>query len=81
MIQTPKGHAVKAPSPTEMPVASYDFGRSAKAVDRGAVIIALIVSIVVGITAAQGLDSLAVGLVIGSILFALLAPLLATATR
>lgn len=72
---------MQTPSPAEMPVVSYDFHRSTKAVDRGAVIIALIVSIVAGVTTTQSLDSIAIGLIIGSTLFALLAPMLAAATR
>ena len=72
---------MKTPSPAEMPVVSYDFDRRSKAADRGAVLIALAVSIVAGITTAQSFDSIAIGLVIGSTLFALLAPLLAAATR
>ncbi len=38
-------------------------------------------AIVAGVTTTQSLDSIAIGLIIGSTLFALLAPLLAAATR
>ncbi|MDO9489719.1 MAG: hypothetical protein Q7J32_15190 [Sphingomonadaceae bacterium] len=72
---------MNSPSPTDMPVVSYDFHRSREAVDRGAVIIALMVAIVAGVATAQSIDSIAIGLVIGSTLFALLAPLFATAAR
>lgn len=72
---------MKMPATVDLPMVSYQSHRSRQAVDRGAVIIALAVSIVAGITATQGFDSLAIGLVIGSILFALLAPLFAAATR
>lgn len=81
MIQANEGRAVNTPAPADTPVVTYDFHRSREAVDRGAVVIALIAAIVVGVTTAQSFDSLAVGLVIGSTLFALLAPLLATAAR
>ena len=81
MIQADKGSAVNTPSPVDMPAVSYDFHRSREAVDRGAVVIALIMAIVAGVTTAQSLDSIAIGLVIGSISFALLAPLLATGSR
>jgi hypothetical protein len=72
---------MNTPSPAEMPAVGEDFRRSRDAVDRGAVIVALVVSTVVGVIAAQSFDGLAIGLIIGSTFFALLAPLLATAAR
>lgn len=72
---------MNTPSPADMPVVSHDFHRSREAGDRGAVIVALIVAIVAGGTTAQSIDSIAIGLVMGSTLFAVLAPLLATAAR
>lgn len=58
-----------------------DVRRSREAVDRGGLIIALAIAAIAGIVAAQSLDSIAIGLVIGSTLFAGLAPLFAGATR
>lgn len=67
------------PTPRDMPVVDYGFHRGRSAVDRGAVLIALIASAVVGVTAGQGLDSIAIGVVVGATLFAMLAPLMAAA--
>lgn len=63
------------------PADRHDVRRSREAVDRGGLIIALVIAAIAGIVAAQSLDSIALGLVIGSTLFAGLAPLFAGATR
>lgn len=68
-------------APANGPVDRHGLHRSREAVDRGVLIIALAIAAIAGIVAAQSLDSLALGLVIGSTLFAGLAPLFAGATR
>lgn len=67
------------PSAADIPVVDYGFHRGRSAVDRGAVLIVLIASIVAGVTAGRSLDSVAIGVVVGATLFAMLAPLMAAA--
>lgn len=68
-------------APADGPADRHDAHRSREAVDRGALIVALAIAAIAGIVSAQSLDSLAIGLVIGSTVFAGLAPLFAAATR
>jgi hypothetical protein len=80
MIQPPKDPDMKTLFAT--PAADpYGYHRGRQSVDRGGVLVAFLVALVAGVVSVQSLDSLAVGVVVGATLFALLAPLFSTSSR
>lgn len=73
----PKDDAMNIYPPADTSAADHGFHPGRSTADRLGVAIALIVATVLGVVAAQELDSPAIGLVAGALLFAILAPVLA----